>query len=666
MALPELLWNNLDEFVKDYTKGLQELADAVAPDPGADNSMFAVDPLYEFDCCIWYKGKVRFVTDQFNNGQHGNGYQGLVYTSRITLQNNVLHIHEPTYMGKGQPAMDWNGYSADDYEVVKSVAENIIMGIRNNYSDNDIIVHANQYGNVYFQPALHNKSDIGLQYTEMGTVRSSSELNIQFQNITLGWENDYVTNSTSLGDLGTGAVTLNVPVKTPVIAVIKNDSEAANLVSVFSPYNTHNQILNATSEGSYKIYYGDNYIIYSVPSGTLIKYNDIFNATNTVANSINGWNPGNPPIVVPTYQENKHRDDPDPDADIEVDMPLSDAAFGAGLSHYYVTTVGSTVLNDISAAMSTWDITNTGKDLYRNLISCRITKVGPIPSESSTFVIYGEELQYNGSPITITKITGNPSMDLGEYEILPKFHDFRDYAPFTKIEMFIPYCGWVSLPSHCMSSEDDPKIITGTLLCDIIAGTCKAVIKCNDTVVAEASGFTAIDVPFTGENVGMKMAGIASSITSYGNQAAKTVGSVASGGMAGGAGAGAALAGGLVGMIGSYAQMYSAFNANYTEICGKTGDGCNVAGLGKVYIKIQRPKTGGTEAPYYVPANYAHTTGFMSMKQKQISECNDLIVCANVDTSGIPGATARERVEIKRLLETGIYVNLTPPEPPEP
>ena len=257
-------------------------------------------------------------------------------------------------------------------------------------------------------------------------------------------------------------------------------------------------------------------------------------------------------------------------------------------------------------------------------------------------------------------------MDLGEYEILPKFNDFRDYAPFTKIEMFIPYCGWVSLPSHCMSSEDNPKIITGTLLCDIIAGTCKAVIKCNDTVVAEASGFTAIDVPFTGENVGMKMAGIASSITSYGNQAAKTVGSVAAGGMAGGAGAGAALAGGLVGLAGSYAQMYSAFNANYTEICGKTGDGCNVAGLGSVYIKIQRPKAGETEAPYYVPANYAHTTGFMSMKQKAISECNGLIVCANVDTSGISGATARERAEIKRLLETGIYVNLTPPEPPEP
>lgn len=447
----------------------------------------------------------------------------------------------------------------------------------------------------------------------------------------------------------------------PIVGNVKDLTSVNTFITKMGATNNYTSTYTTPDNKTITVYYGDNYIITHVNNDDPVSYNDVKNALNIAVDQINDDNDTDmsvPDYPIPTP--------PGIDDDIEVDMPLSDAAFGEGLSHYYVTTVGSTVLNDISAAMSTWDINNTGKDLYRNLLSCRITKVGPIPSTSSTFVIYGEELQYNGSPITITKITGNPSMDLGEYEILPKFNDFRDYAPFTKIEMFIPYCGWVSLPSHCMSSEDNPKIITGTLLCDIIAGTCKAVIKCNDTVVAEASGFTAIDVPFTGENVGMKMAGIASSITSYGNQAAKTVGSVAAGGMAGGAGAGAALAGGLVGLAGSYAQMYSAFNANYTEICGKTGDGCNVAGLGSVYIKIQRPKAGETEAPYYVPANYAHTTGFMSMKQKAISECNGLIVCANVDTSGISGATARERAEIKRLLETGIYVNLTPPEPPEP
>lgn len=405
------------------------------------------------------------------------------------------------------------------------------------------------------------------------------------------------------------------------------------------------------------VYYGDNYVIYKCDDDAQITYDDNYNIINKIKEDTDV------PVDNPTYHDKKYGPPVDPDDDIEVDMPLNDAAFGTGLSHYYVTTVDAPVLNDISEAMSSWNITNTGKDLYRNLLSCRITKVGPIPAENSTFVIYGEELQYNGSPISINKITGNPSMDLGEYEILPKFNDFRDYAPYTKIEMFIPYCGWVALPSHVMSSEEKPKIITGTLLCDIIAGTCKAVIKCNDTVVAEASGFTAVDVPFTGENVGMKMAGIASAITSYGNSSAKTVGNIASGGLSGGAGAGAAAAGGLVGLLGSYAQMYSAFNANYTEICGKTGDGCNVAGLNKVYIKIQRPKTGGYSEPDFVPEDYGHTTGFIAMKKGQISKCEGLIVCSNPDTSGIGGATDREKKMIKNLLESGIIVRHTEPEP---
>ena len=661
MALPELLWSNLNEFVKDYTKGLQEMVDLVAPDPGADNSMFAVEPLYEFDAAIYFDGKVKYISSDYNDSSHNWGNPLLCYVGRFTLMNNILHITSVEFQGQTPPASEWNGYSAAAKTDVRTKANDIVLNIANSYPNNDIEVHGDQYGNIKFKPAGQNYTDIKLVHTEMGSeVHQNFTFQFSLTNLNLSADEQYISNSQNCGLLSSSNATFFTQANVPIMAVIKSDSEASNFVNVIKYYSTHNDVVN---NGTWKIYYGDNYIIYSIPSNVLLSYNDIAEKLNIATTAINGWNPGNPPIVIPTYNENKHRDDPDPDADIEVEMDLNDAAFGTGLSHYYVTTVDAPVLSDISEAMSTWDINNTGKDLYRNLLSCRITKVGPIPAENSTFVIYGEELLHGGSPITINKITGNPSMDLGEYEIKPKFNDFRDYAPYTKIEMFIPYCGWVALPSHVMSSEETPKIITGTLLCDIIAGTCKAVIKCNETVVAEASGFTAVDVPFTGENVGMKMAGIASAITSYGNAASKTVGNIASGGMSGGAGAGASTAGGLVGLLGSYAQLHSAFNANYTEICGKTGDGCNVAGLNKVYIKIQRPKTGGYEAPDFVPEDYGHTTGFIAMKKKQISECEGLIVCSNPDTSGIGGATDRERQMIKNLLESGIIVRQVEPEP---
>lgn len=663
----------LDNYVHYIAEQCLTIVDAIfGVENDNENKPFPFPASVNAECYVIFL--IRETTPHNSMGyQYGRG--GKLYSYNVTYNNGEISVGGFSPVGRTDSSKwSFSGSAAGQEDIVDGEVDAYVSGtadlcyVAKTFPDrgfsyqmsststiNKITFGQYNDGNIFDAGAADCTCTL---YAGVSQVNYSS---IEFSNRNMTESPPGYYDSTGVGTLPSSS--FKSPYKRGVFITSLNDeTQINNYITKNGATNNYTTTYTTEAGDTVTVYYGDNYLITKNDPDIQVSYNEVKNLLDPVINKINEDTGSD--IKFPAYKELKP--DPDPDEDIEVDMPLSDAAFGEGLSHYYVTTVGSSVLNDISSAMSTWDITNTGKDLYRNLLSCRITKVGPIPSESSTFVIYGEELQYNGAPITITKITGNPSMDLGEYEILPKFNDFRDYAPFTKIEMFIPYCGWVSLPSHCMSSEDAPKIITGTLLCDIIAGTCKAVIKCNDTVVAEASGFTAIDVPFTGENVGMKMAGIASSITSYGNQAAKTVGSVASGAMTGGAGAGAALAGGIVGMLGSYAQMYSAFNANYTEICGKTGDGCNVAGLGKVYIKIQRPKTGGTSAPYYVPDNYDHTTGFMSMKQKQISECNGLIVCANVDTSGISGATARERAEIKRLLETGIYVNLTPPEPPEP
>lgn len=676
MALPfinDTVGDLLNNYVHFITKQMQEIADAIFGSENDNSNQPIVIPtsiqcrgLMKIQC------KLADLSSLADLGYYGWDYNygnpPLMCGVDISYCNGELSISGLSEIGRTTPSTWYGG--GPGYDAMEAVAVEYINShssdyvfSKDTYPDDPIDVgyyvdwagsHAvfSQHGSgsvfkttfTGYDGTVYTNSDVSLFFGNALTKSGDyyDETNFQLaQNVAGG----YIVQQ------GDGLFVTNTDNQTFINDYItNNDAE-------------HNYTYNYTTEhgDSVTVYYGDNYVITKSDPDAEITYNEYKESLDVVVNKINGDNDYN--IEVPSYDENKFGPKPDPDDDIEVEMDLNDAAFGTGLSHYYVTTVDAPVLSDISAAMSSWNITNTGKDLYRNLLSCRITKVGPIPAENSTFVIYGEELQYNGSPISINKITGNPSMDLGEYEILPKFNDFRDYAPYTKIEMFIPYCGWVALPSHVMSCEEKPKIITGTLLCDIIAGTCKAVIKCNETVIAEASGFTAVDVPFTGENVGMKMAGIASAITSYGSNAAKTVGFVASGGISGGAGAGASTAGGLVGLLGSYAQLHSAFNANYTEICGKTGDGCNVAGLNKVYIKIQRPKTGGYEAPDFVPEDYGHTTGFIAMKKSQISECEGLIVCANPDTSGIGGATERERQMIKNLLESGIIVRQTEPEP---
>lgn len=345
--------------------------------------------------------------------------------------------------------------------------------------------------------------------------------------------------------------------------------------------------------------------------------------------------------------------------DEDNDDPISTVGvpFATGLAHYYVTTAASPVLEQISEAMSTWDIDATKKDLYRNLISCKLIKSpAPIPSTPGlTFTIYGVQPQYQGSGITITGVAGNPTASFGPYSIDRKFNDFRDYAPYTKCEIFLPYCGWCGLPSHIVGRSISVEYYT-----DIIAATCKAVVYCisgeGRNIIAEASGVIGVDIPFASENVGAKMeaanAGLVAS-TKGALQTAIGVGTmVASKGQKGAN----TLASGLSTYISGFTQMSMAANENWTEINGQTGDGCNLAGASSIIIKITRPKYGSNSEPPYVPDGYAHNIGFTSMKGITVGSVSGLLIADNVDTSNISGATERERAEIRRLLETGIIV----------
>lgn len=333
------------------------------------------------------------------------------------------------------------------------------------------------------------------------------------------------------------------------------------------------------------------------------------------------------------------------------------APFASGLAHYYVTTAASPVLQHISEAMSTWDIDATKKDLYRNLISCKLIKPpAPVPSTSGVFTIYGVKPQYKGSDITITEVTGNPTNTFGPYSISRKFNDFRDYSPYTKCEIFLPYCGWCGLPSHVVGRRVTVKYFT-----DIIAATCKAIVFCENNIVAEASGVIGLDIPFASENVGAKMtaanAGLLAS-TKGALQTALGVGTMVS--TKGQKGLNTVMSG-LSAYVSGFSQMSMAANENWTEISGKTGDGCNIAGASSIIIKITRPKYGANTTAPYVPANYGNSVGYVSMKTVRVSSVTGLLIADNVDTSGISGATERERAMIKAYLESGIIVNH--PEP---
>lgn len=348
-----------------------------------------------------------------------------------------------------------------------------------------------------------------------------------------------------------------------------------------------------------------------------------------------------------------------PGDDEDNDDPVSTAGapFGTGLAHYYVTTVDSQALTQISEAMGSWNIDATKKDLYRNLISCKILKPpAGIPSTPSVFEIYGVKPQYNGADITIPAVNGNPDISFGPYNISRKFNDFRDYAPYTRAEIFLPYCGWCALPSHVVGRSVSVSYFT-----DVIAGTVKAVVFCEANPVAEAAGVMAYDIPFAAQNVGAKIQAANTGMLAYGKAALQLSAGIGQAVATKGKQGLSSIVNGAFGVAAGYNQLSMAANENYTEISGKAGDGCALAGIDTIIIKIVRPKYGPNKTAPYVPDGFAHTVGFLSMKEAKVSAASGLILCDNVDTSGIGKATDAERAEIKRVLETGLYIN-NPPE----
>ena len=88
--------------------------------------------------------------------------------------------------------------------------------------------------------------------------------------------------------------------------------------------------------------------------------------------------------------------------------------------------------------------------------------------------------------------------DLGSATIQPTFNDFRDYNPYTTIELIVPYCGTVEL---------DPALFYGHTLSikmniDIATGACNALVYRDNLVVHSLDGVIGVTIPIMGMRMG--------------------------------------------------------------------------------------------------------------------------------------------------------------------
>lgn len=79
--------------------------------------------------------------------------------------------------------------------------------------------------------------------------------------------------------------------------------------------------------------------------------------------------------------------------------------------------------------------------------------------------------------------------------IAPKFADsFLDYEPYTKMELYVPFCGTIQLNPADIIDRD----LNVQLVVDFTTGTATGFVMSDDLVIETVNGNIAIDIPVTG------------------------------------------------------------------------------------------------------------------------------------------------------------------------
>ena len=319
------------------------------------------------------------------------------------------------------------------------------------------------------------------------------------------------------------------------------------------------------------------------------------------------------------------------------DILLGHDLFGNGFVNYFQVTAGN--LTDISTAISN----ETEKlDLINNVISLK-SYVVPTTAFLSAGSTVSAPIKLNGVTVleSAPKIVAHSmKFHIGDYTINGRYGNlsnphFLDKNPYTIIELYIPFCGIVTLPDKCMYNT-----ISVDLLSDLFSGGCIGVVKCNGAVVAEKTGMIGFDIPLSATNTAELSHALLNNVMASTNIGANVIASGATGNISG-------MISGTTKGIDNIVSVYHTANQNYTNIIGSSGGKSDFAMPPQCYIKIC------TKIVNY-PDNYTHNVGKPCYKNKKLSDCKGFTMCENVDIN--VSATDTEKRMIKQLLETGVYI----------
>ena len=231
-----------------------------------------------------------------------------------------------------------------------------------------------------------------------------------------------------------------------------------------------------------------------------------------------------------------------------------------------------------------------------------------------------------------------PMISLGSLTVPAVFGNFLDYAPFTKVEMYLPYIGFVNLDTN----EVMGKTLSIQYAVDYMTGMGTAFVTADGVMIYTGEGKVGVDVTLGGRNA----AEIAKNNLMTG---INTAGGIAS--TAAAIGTGGVAAGAMVGMKTLASTTASVIQGNQGHVTkGSIGNSANgFYAPQNAYLIITRP----TPAE---PAAYASQYGRPSGKTEQLQALTGYTVVDSVHVEGITNGTQDEVTEIERLLKSGVIL----------
>lgn len=244
-------------------------------------------------------------------------------------------------------------------------------------------------------------------------------------------------------------------------------------------------------------------------------------------------------------------------------------------------------------------------------------------------------------------------LDLGSVDIKKRWDNCLDYDPYTKISIFLPFCGFFDLDTD----EVMGKNLHLYYNIDIFSGSCVAIIKVDNCVMYQFAGNCASQIPISS----VSFDSMISSAIQIGICAATAGGAIL--------GAGAALeseqASALSADMADDSKFMESLHDNGTkllncaasEILNAKGQYSHAGAMSAApgFLGVRKPFIIKKVPKQSIPEGYSKYNGYPSNMKATLGNLSGYTVIENIQLN-IPDATVGEIVECEKFLKGGVVL----------